>query len=130
MPIPSGAFDALSPTAFFTGNGSTYHRHIRARIHEELGVPLHYNSDSYAGDLPYWTPDPLALDGEPDNGLLVVPYSLTCNDHKFMVKNATGTSSARDWADLLIADFEVLYNEGLEGRPKVCFLCPYTHCIY
>lgn len=72
------------PTAFFTGNGSTYHRHIRARIHKELGVPLQYNSDSYAGDLPYWTPHPLALDGEEDDGLLTVPYSLTLNDHRFV----------------------------------------------
>ncbi|BGP14764.1 hypothetical protein JCM10213_004297 [Rhodosporidiobolus nylandii] len=107
------------PTAFFTGNGSLYHAHMRARIHKELDIPLRYNSDSYSGDLPYWIPSPLALDGDVDSGMLMLPYTLTLNDHRFLVKGATGTGSARDWTDLLIGEFETLYAEGQAGHPKM-----------
>lgn len=37
-----------------------------------MGVPLLYCSDSYADDQPYWVEDPLTLDGEKDEGMLMV----------------------------------------------------------
>ncbi|GAA6014125.1 hypothetical protein JCM10207_006104 [Rhodosporidiobolus poonsookiae] len=117
------------PTAFFTGNGSTYHRHIRARVHKELGVPLRYNSDSYSGDLPYWVQDPLTFDGDEDKGMLMVPYSLTNNDHRFMVKGSVGTSSAMDWFDLLKADFDTLYREGERGHPKMMTIAMHNRIV-
>lgn len=88
------------------------------RVHKELGVPLLYSSDTYASDVPYYVPSPLALDGEPDEGLLMIPYSLVNNDWRFMAKG-NGTGCANDWFELLVADFETLYAEGLAGQPKV-----------
>ena len=41
-----------------------------------MGVPLLYCSDTYADDIPYWIPSPLTLDGEKDEGMLMIPYSL------------------------------------------------------
>jgi peptidoglycan/xylan/chitin deacetylase (PgdA/CDA1 family) len=70
------------PTAYFTGSGSAMHNHVRARVHKERGVPLLYCSDAYADDLPYYVTSPLALDGEKDEGLLMIPYSLTNNDRE------------------------------------------------
>lgn len=89
-------------------------------VHKELGVPLLYSSDTYASDVPYYVPSPLALDGEPDEGLLMIPYSLVNNDWRFMAKG-NGTGCANDWFELLVADFETLYAEGLAGQPKVGF---------
>lgn len=71
------------PTAYFTGSGSAMHNHVRARVHKERGVPLLYCSDAYADDLPYYVTSPLALDGDKDEGLLMIPYSLTNNDREF-----------------------------------------------
>ncbi|KAL8279216.1 hypothetical protein RQP46_008472 [Phenoliferia psychrophenolica] len=73
------------PTAWFGGSRRPEHKHIRAKIHKELGVPLLYCSDTYADDLPYYVKSPLALDGDKDEGLLMIPYSLTNNDHRFLV---------------------------------------------
>jgi hypothetical protein len=42
-----------------------------------------YCSDSYASDLPYWIPDPIAkVHGGKDEGMLIIPYSLCTNDHR------------------------------------------------
>lgn len=64
------------PKGWFLGNASNAHKYIRARVHKEAGVPLLYCSDTYADDIPYWVPSPLTLDGEKDEGMLMIPYSL------------------------------------------------------
>ena len=66
-----------------------------------------YDSDSYADDLPYWTPVGSARH-------LVVPYSLVTNDAKLV-----GALTAGDAYFALLRDaFDVLYEEGAE-RPKM-----------
>ncbi len=52
------------------------------QVHQDLGLPLLYCSDNYADDLPYWTESPLVLDGQEDDGQLVIPYGLVNNDHR------------------------------------------------
>ena len=67
-----------------------------------------YDSDSYADDLPYYVP----VGGKPH---LVVPYSLTNNDVKFV---RGGISTSRQFAEFLIDAFDVLYREGAHA-PKM-----------
>lgn len=53
------------------------------QVHKERGIPLLYCSDTYAGDVPYYIPNPLAeVYGEKDDGMLMIPYSLCTNDHR------------------------------------------------
>ena len=66
-----------------------------------------YDSDSYADELPYWQ----LVDGTPH---LIIPYSLTCNDTKFLT--TTGTSD--QWFSFIKDAFDMLYNEG-RSWPKM-----------
>jgi peptidoglycan/xylan/chitin deacetylase (PgdA/CDA1 family) len=67
-----------------------------------------YDSDYYGDELPFW----LTVDGK---GHLVVPYSLTNNDGKYA--GWTGTSDA--WFAFVRDAFDMLYEEGAKGRPKM-----------
>jgi peptidoglycan/xylan/chitin deacetylase (PgdA/CDA1 family) len=60
-----------------------------------------YDSDYYGDELPFW----LTVDGKPH---LVVPYSLTNNDGKYM----TGVANSDQWFALLRDAFDMLYREG------------------
>ena len=66
-----------------------------------------YDSDSYADELPWW------VDVE-ERGHLVVPYSLTHNDGKFL--GSVGT--AEDWFAFIRDGFDMLYAEGAD-TPKM-----------
>ncbi|GAA6041998.1 hypothetical protein JCM8097_009137 [Rhodosporidiobolus ruineniae] len=116
------------PTGWYYGRGSTAHKHILAKVHRDKGVPLLYSSDTYTDDVPYYTENPLTLDGEEDTGLLHIPYSLTNNDHRFYIKGA-GASCGDDWFDLLKAEFDYLRQEGLEGRPKMMTVAMHSRII-
>ena len=79
-----------------------------------------YCSDTYAGDSPWWIPNPLAtVYGEKDDGMLMIPYSLCTNDHRFFVKGGTGVSSPNDFFELLRGEFDQMYEEGQAGTPRV-----------
>jgi peptidoglycan/xylan/chitin deacetylase (PgdA/CDA1 family) len=67
-----------------------------------------YDSDSYADELPYWT----TVEGQPR---LIVPYSLTTNDTKYYA----GQGNADDWFAFIRDHFDVLYEEGSAGRPRM-----------
>lgn len=66
-----------------------------------------YDSDSYADELPWW----VTVDGK---GHLVVPYSLTHNDGKFLGNVGT----ADDWFAFIRDGFDTLYAEGADA-PKM-----------
>ena len=70
-----------------------------------------YSSDSYADDLPYWVPDPA---GKP---FLIVPYTLDTNDMRFATPQ--GFNSGDQFFTYLKDAFDVLYQEGREGAPKM-----------
>jgi peptidoglycan/xylan/chitin deacetylase (PgdA/CDA1 family) len=67
-----------------------------------------YDSDSYADELPYWS----SVEGRRH---LVVPYSLTNNDARF-IRQALGTGD--DFFQYLRDSFDMLYREGAT-RPKM-----------
>ncbi len=66
-----------------------------------------YDSDYYGDELPFW----LNVDGK---GHLVVPYSLTTNDGKYMV----GIGNSDQWFTLLKDSFDMLYREG-KTQPRM-----------
>jgi putative urate catabolism protein len=66
-----------------------------------------YDSDYYGDDLPFW----VTVDGKPQ---LVVPYSLTNNDGKYM----TGIGTSEQWFSFVRDAFDMLYREG-KTQPKM-----------
>ncbi|MEZ5809960.1 MAG: allantoinase PuuE [Rhizobiaceae bacterium] len=69
-----------------------------------------YVSDSYADDLPYWY--------EHEGGAqLVIPYTLDVNDMRFAT--AQGFNSGDQFLTYLKDTFDVLYQEGRAGSPKM-----------
>lgn len=70
-----------------------------------------YSSDSYADDLPYWVP---GLDNKP---FLIIPYTLETNDMRFATPQ--GFNSGDQFFTYLKDAFDVLYQEGQEGAPKM-----------
>ena len=70
-----------------------------------------YSSDSYADDLPFWVP---GLDGKP---FLIIPYTLETNDMRFATPQ--GFNTGDQFFTYLKDAFDVLYQEGAEGSPKM-----------
>lgn len=110
-------------------------QHIReaVRLHTELtgerplgiyqGKPSHntlklvmeeggfvYSADSYADELPYW------VEG-PNGAQLIVPYTLDANDMRFAT--AQGFNCGDHFFNYLKDSFDVLYEEGQDGAPKM-----------
>ncbi|KAK0220939.1 hypothetical protein EDD85DRAFT_779806 [Armillaria nabsnona] len=110
--------DNSVPSGWYLGRGSNQSARIIAREHYKRGLPLLYSSDTYADDLPYWVESPLASEGIEDEGLLMIPYSLDCSDHRFLCKGS-GWSSSDDFFWHMKETFDYLYEEGLEGHPKM-----------
>jgi allantoinase len=81
--------------------------HTRELLVEEGGFV--YDADAYNDDLPYFT----TVKGTRH---LVVPYSLTYNDARFVL--AQGYSSPTDFADSLKRAFDTYWEEGTE-RPRM-----------
>lgn len=69
-----------------------------------------YLSDSYADDLPYW----INCNGKDQ---LIIPYTLDTNDMRFATNQ--GFNTGEDFYKYLRDSFDVLYNEGIEGYPKM-----------
>jgi peptidoglycan/xylan/chitin deacetylase (PgdA/CDA1 family) len=67
-----------------------------------------YDSDYYGEELPFW----LTVEGRPH---LVVPYSLTNND----AKQAGAIATADQWFSFVRDAFDMLYEEGAAGQPKM-----------
>lgn len=76
-----------------------------------MGLELLYECDAYNDELPYRVK---MTEGE---SLLIIPYTLDANDMKFSV--APGFSSPTAFYDYLKNTFDVLYDEGIEGYPKM-----------
>jgi OHCU decarboxylase len=76
-----------------------------------------YISDTYDDDLPYW---------RPANGRaqLIIPYSLANNDMRFVT--APGFDTGEEYFTFLRDSFDVLYEEGRLGAPKMMSLG--LHC--
>ncbi|MET0358446.1 MAG: allantoinase PuuE [Pararhizobium sp.] len=71
-----------------------------------------YSSDSYADELPYWVPG-----RTPETPHLIIPYTLDANDMRFATPQ--GFNSGDQFFTYLKDTFDVLYEEGAEGSPKM-----------
>ncbi len=93
------------PLGWYTGRSSV---NTTGLVMEEGGFA--YSSDSYADDLPYW------IEG-PAGPHLIVPYTLDANDMRFAT--AQGFNSDDQFFAYLSDSFDVLYEEGEKGSPKM-----------
>ncbi|MGB3897307.1 MAG: allantoinase PuuE [Mesorhizobium sp.] len=98
------------PTGWYTGRNSDN----TVRLVAEQGG-FAYCSDTYDDDLPYW------LDhdghGNPMQPLLIIPYTLDVNDMRFGIQ--AGFSNGEQFYTYMKDSFDTLYQEGIEGRPKM-----------
>ena len=76
-----------------------------------------YVADSYADDLPYWAD----VAGKRQ---LIVPYTLDANDMRFATNQ--GFNTGEQFFQYLKDSFDVLYEEGARGAPKM--LSVGLHC--
>jgi peptidoglycan/xylan/chitin deacetylase (PgdA/CDA1 family) len=88
------------PAGWFTGRMSENTRRLAAAEGDLL-----YDSDSLADELPYW----VEVEGKPH---LIVPYSLDCNDFKFLLPN--GWITGEHFYRYMVDTFDQLYEEGAE----------------
>ena len=79
------------------------------RILSELGGMLYF-ADNYADELPFWAD----VAGKPE---LFVPYTLEANDMRFATPMGFGDGG--QFFEYLRDTFDVLYQDGLEGRPRM-----------
>lgn len=117
------------PVGWYYGRPSPRSRALVTKVYKDMGHELLYQADSYADDLPYYIPRPLA---EKDEALLIVPYTYDCNvslatlafncpltsastkDYKYFV--APGFGSAMAFYEYMVNCFDTLYEEGEEGK--------------
>lgn len=104
--------DGQAPVGWYIGRTSLNSRAIVARVYEELGLEFLWDSDTYCDDLPYWRPNPV----DHDKGLVMLPYSLDCNDFKL---TSPYFFAPKDFEAYMRDTFDYLYQEGARGRPKM-----------
>ena len=108
------------PRGWYASRLSPMSHVLISRVYEERNLPLLWISDNYGDDLPFWKPLPAGSQssaGSKENAWLVLPYSLDCNDFKYMMPN--NWSSPDDFYNYLVGAFDELYAEGEEGSPKM-----------
>lgn len=101
--------DGQWPQGWYTGRDSPNTR----RLVVDRG-DYEYDSDYYGDDLPFWT-EVTKTDGSVAPHL-VVPYSLDCNDMRFV--QAQGFNTGEHFFTYLRDSFDALYAEG-EDAPKM-----------
>jgi len=94
-----------APRGWYTGRCSNN----TVRLVAETGQ-FAYVADSYADDLPYW------MQFE-TRDQLVIPYTMDCNDMRFAIQ--AGFTNGDQFESYLKDSFDVLYEEGREGAPKM-----------
>ena len=113
------------PVGWYYGRLSSRSRALVWDVFQEMKLPLLWQSDSYADDLPYWVDVPAEQQmvernerkKEDCDGMLMVPYSYDCNDFKF--HTPTGWGGPGDFFTHLKNAFDTLYEEGGQGSPKM-----------
>ncbi|EME39140.1 carbohydrate esterase family 4 protein [Dothistroma septosporum NZE10] len=105
------------PKGWYIGRLSPHSHRVLYNLYHENGWPQPWLSDSYADDLPYWKELPAGCENAGTEAQLVVPYSLDCNDFKYLMPNHW--SSTEDPERYLKDSFDELYREGEKGRPKM-----------
>lgn len=113
------ALTGYAPRGWYAGRPSPQSRALVPKVYREMGKELEWYSDTYADDIPYWTdvPSERGMNEEEARGLMMLPYSYDCNDFKFHL--ASGFSDPGGFLTHLKNAFDVLYEEGTEGMPKM-----------
>ncbi|MEP7241125.1 MAG: allantoinase PuuE [Devosia sp.] len=93
------------PYGWYTGRSSLATVDL---VSEEGGFD--YVSDTYDDDLPYWRP-------HQGRAQLVIPYTLAANDMRFVTP--PGFDNGEEFFQFLKDSFDVLYEEGRRGAPKM-----------
>ena len=112
------ALSGYAPRGWYYGRNSPQSRVLVPQVYEEMGEELVWASDTYADDVPYWMDLPYEKDRPDAKGMLMVPYSYDCNDFKFHVPGS-GFRDPQGFFHHLKNAFDVLYEEGEEGMPKM-----------
>ena len=94
------------PTGWYTGRCS----HNTVDLIAKAGG-FAYCSDTYADDLPFWH------ESKGNDPLLMIPYTLDTNDMRFSMPG--GFNSGDPFYTYLKDSFDTLYQEGLDGAPKM-----------
>jgi peptidoglycan/xylan/chitin deacetylase (PgdA/CDA1 family) len=63
------------PGGWYYGRRSPRSRALVHEVYREKGIPLAWESDSYADDLPYWVDVPAEEGSDEAEGMLIVPYT-------------------------------------------------------
>lgn len=116
-----------APKGWYYGRLSPRSHALVWDVYKEMGLPLLWQSDCYADDVPYWVDVPAEKDSEKQEGLLMIPYTYDCNDYKFSIP--TGFHSPTDFYEHVKGAFDVLYEEGLEGSPKMMTIALHCRCM-
>ncbi|RGP69095.1 chitin deacetylase 1 [Fusarium longipes] len=106
-----------APRGWYYGRPSPRSRTLVPQVYQEMGEDLVWASDTYADDVPYWIDLPTERDQSNAKGCLMIPYSYDCNDFKF--HTTTGFSDPGGFYTHLKNAFDVLYEEGMDGEPKM-----------
>jgi len=93
------------PAGAYIGRTSVHSQDICAQYPH-----LEYCADTYADELPYWRE-------APNGPQLMVPYTLDANDMRFATPQ--GFNAGDQFFQYLKDSFDVLYQEGLNGRAKM-----------
>ncbi|OAP54858.1 hypothetical protein AYL99_11306 [Fonsecaea erecta] len=101
------------PSGWYYGRLSPRSRALVWDVYQEMGIPLLWQSDTYADDVPYWVDVPAEVSSLDPKGMLMIPYSYDCNDYKFTTP--TGFSGNSDFYDHIKSAFDVLYDEASSG---------------
>ena len=107
-----------APKGWYYGRPSPQSRALVPKVYEEMGEELVWFSDTYADDVPYWTDLPQERTLSSPKGMLMLPYSYDCNDFKFHVAGS-GFRDPNGFLTHIRNAFDVLYEEGEEGQPKM-----------
>ena len=114
-----------SPKGIYHGKPNMYSR-LRMYEIEKSNPNIHflYSNDSYADELPYWTcQEEEKISGKPH---LIIPYSLSENDMRFVSANAYPTG--REFANYLIDHLDYLIREVERGETKGSVMSIGLHC--
>ncbi|OCF39389.1 hypothetical protein I317_06817 [Kwoniella heveanensis CBS 569] len=105
------------PKGFYLERPSISSSNLIKQAYEKVGAEWLYDAGVHGDDLPYYSGD----------GLLQIPHSLDCNDHKFV--DGPGFSSPADFLEHLTNALEVLLKEGTAGKPKMMTLALHPRLI-
>ncbi|KAH8812241.1 possibe polysaccharide deacetylase [Xylogone sp. PMI_703] len=105
------------PLGWYYGALSPCSKAIIHEVYEEMNIPLLYESDTYSDDLPFWVDVPSEKQSDNPKGMLMIPYSYDCNDVKY--HQPSGWSTTSDFEEYLKTAFDILYNEGQRGSPRM-----------